>query len=323
MHETIKAYRTVLPLLTPSPHADPYPTYRRLRAQGPLLLRPFGMWVISSYEHANLLVRHPAVSSANRNKLFEAFFRGEAEDIRKTILFSDPPDHTRLRSLVSKAFTPRRIEQLTAYLLDRIRERRAAPGDDLLSALIAAEEDGSQLDEGELVAMTGLLLVGGFETVANLTANGLLALLRHPDQLDRLRRDPTLGESAVEELLRYDTPVQMVVRTTLADISVGPTVIRKGQLMLIVLGAANRDPAQFRDTDRLDLGRAPNAHLTLIAGHHFCLGAHLARIELQVAFSTLLRRLPDLHLDAPRLGWRHTIALRGLRSLPLSYAPAA
>jgi hypothetical protein len=212
----------------------------------------------------------------------------------------------------------RAVENFEVYMRDLIAQRRREPGSDFLSALIAAEEDdGDRLSSDELLAMANILLVGGFETVANMIANGALALLGFPDQLDLLYREPGLAVSATEELLRYDTPVQMVVRTALEDIPVGDHLIRAGELVMIITAAANRDPDRFADPDHLDLTRTPNPHLSFIAGAHFCLGAHLARLELQTAFGVLGQHLPKLRLgEDPR--WRPTIALRGLESLPLA-----
>ncbi len=204
------------------------------------------------------------------------------------------------------------------YFREIIAARRAQPGEDLLSALIAAEAQGDVLSEEELLANCILLLAAGHETTTNLIGNGLLALLRHPDALARLRREPDLIRSAVEELLRYDSPVQATARLAKADVEVGGRTIQAGQGVVLLLGAANRDPEQFPDPHALDLARADNRHLAFGAGAHFCVGAPLARLEGQIAIGTVLRRFPDLRLvDAP-LAWRESVAFRGLESLPVA-----
>jgi cytochrome P450 len=208
---------------------------------------------------------------------------------------------------------------LGLYFADLIDERRRHPRDDFLSTLIAIEDDGDRLSATELVAMAVLLLLGGHETVANLTANGMLTLLRHPDQLDRLRTDPTLAKSAVDELLRYETSVHMAVRAAGDDIELERATVRRGETVLVVLAAANRDPARFPEPDRFDVARHPNPHLGFAAGIHYCIGAQLARLETQIALTTLLERLPGVRLATDRPDWRDTIALRGLESLPLVF----
>ncbi len=377
---------------------DPYPTYQALRAQDPVHWSDvMGAWV---------LTRHTDITRVLRESVFSADrFRGENRgrqipgDMPRSLLALDPPDHTRLRTLVSKAFTPRvveglrrRIQDLVDGLLDRlapqggmeliadfayplpvtviaemlgvppqdwerfrawshtlaasldpmisgeqlqralaarsaladyfrgiVAERRRAPRDDLITGLIAAEERGDVLSELELLIMCNLLLVAGHETTVNLIGNGLLALLRHPEEAERLRADPGLTETAVEELLRYDSPVQLTSRVAIEDVQVSGKLIRKGQEVITLLGAGNRDPEQFQDPDRLDLGRHPNPHLSFARGIHFCLGAPLARLEGQIALGTLITRFPTLRLTPARPQWRETIVLRGLASLPVSF----
>lgn len=399
-----KAALLMAAIATPRLNANPYPLYRRLRGLGPVKVAG-AVWVITGYDDASTILRHPAISSEGRNRGFERFYAGEIDRLRESILFKDPPGHTRLRNLVGKAFTVRgvedlrpRIQQIADDLIDAVAERgrmdlladfsyplpttvicewlgipvedrepfagwmralaermniqplmvlaprsgkvrrgaeaidnfgayarglierrRAEPRDDFLSTLIAVEEAGDQLSTDELVSLTTVLLVGGFETVANLTANGMLALLRHPDQLARFRADPGLARSLVEEVLRYDTSAQMAVRTATEDIRLGGRTIRGGDLVLVIMAAANRDPAQFVDPDRLDIARRPNPHLSFIAGIHYCAGAPLARLEAQIALTTLAQRLPDLRLDRSTPAWRSTIALRGLKALPLVF----
>jgi len=187
------------------------------------------------------------------------------------------------------------------------------------TALIAAEEPGDRLNEEELVATAVLLLGAGHETTMNLIGNGTLALLRNPDQLTRLQTEPSLVPSAVEEFLRYDGSVQMTARTPVVDVAIDGKTIPKGQQAIILLGAANRDPEVFPEPDRLDITRKDNKHIVFSYGIHHCLGAPLARVEAQVAFSTLLRRMPKLQLATDNLEWRETVTLRGLKSLPVVF----
>jgi pimeloyl-[acyl-carrier protein] synthase len=175
------------------------------------------------------------------------------------------------------------------------------------------------LSEIEFYANAMLLLVAGNETTTNLIGNGTLALLRHPDQLQKLRENPALIPSAVEELLRYDSPVQMTSRVLTEDMTVGGKQLRQGQMVVLMLGAANRDPQQFPEPDRLDVERADNKHLSFGLGSHFCLGAQLARLEARIAFETLLRRMPKLHLDGPEPRYRRHFNLRGLQSLQVAF----
>jgi cytochrome P450 len=205
------------------------------------------------------------------------------------------------------------------YFRELIAERRASPGPDLLSGLIAAEEAGDRLDEEELLATCILLLIAGHETTVNLIGNGTLALLRHPGELRRLREEPGLIGSAVEELLRYDGPVQRTARIPSEDVTIGGRTIPAGEMVMPFIGAADRDPAHFPDPDRLDLGRADNRHIAFGWGIHFCLGAPLARVEGQIAIDTLVRRLPKLALATEKPEYRQSLTLRGLTALPVSY----
>jgi cytochrome P450 len=319
------------------------------------------------------------------------------ESLSPSMLRTDPPDHTRLRGLVSKAFTPRTIEtlrprieaivseqldavadaghmdvirelayplpviviaemlgipavdreqfkrwsdeavasfgvtrisdfvrsrnafkELQAYFARVAEERRREPREDLLSALLAAEQEGEKLTLQEVFETCILLLVAGNETTTNLIGNGLLALLRHPEQLELLRKDPSLIAGAVEELLRYDSPVQATSRFVLEDVALNGNVVQAGQQVIALLGAANRDPEHFEDPDRLDVTRADNQHLSLSQGIHYCLGAPLARLESQVAFLALLERFPNLRLAIDTPQWGDNLILRGLKSLPVS-----
>jgi cytochrome P450 len=208
---------------------------------------------------------------------------------------------------------------LAVYFDDLVTRRRADPTEDLVSELIHAEEAGERLSLEELRATLILLLVAGHETTMNLIGNGLLALLRNPEQADRLRADAGLAKTATDELLRYDGSVHLTARTAIRSVDVGDAHIEGGEMALVILGAANRDPAQFPDPDRLDVGRDPNRHLAFSAGGHFCVGATLARLEGQIAFETLLNRLPNLKLADPDPAYRSTITLRGLEALPVTF----
>jgi cytochrome P450 len=389
--------------LLPEFHANPYPFYRALREEDPVHESPLGFWVCTRYDDAVMILRDPRFGREGMADLLESRL-GIAQDSAHTrdMLFRDPPDHTRLRGLVSRAFTPRVVEVMRPHiqeivdgLLDRVegagamdviedlayplpvtvicemlgvptadqdvfkgwsndiarsldaailpagsdvlprgREARLAiaeyfrsliatrrkdPKPDLLSALIAAEEEGNKLSEGELVSTCILLLVAGHETTVNLIGNGLLALLQHPDQLLALRDDPALIQTGVEELLRFDGPVQRTGRMTMADVEIGGKNIPKGSVVVSVIGAANRDPAHFADPDRLDVARQENRHIAFGFGIHFCLGAPLARIEGQVAIGTLLRRMPALKLVSDTPEWRESSVLRGLKTLPVTF----
>ncbi len=184
---------------------------------------------------------------------------------------------------------------------------------------MTAEHDGDRLTDEEIVANCILIMVGGQETTTNLIGNGMLSLLRHPDQLEKLQADSSLIPSAVEELLRYESPIQHTTRVAHEDTELGGKTIRKGQTVIAVMGAANRDPEQFPDPDRLDICRQDNRHVAFAYGSHFCFGAPLARLEGQVAFETMLRRMPNLRLEPGSLTWRGNLDLRGLTALPITF----
>ncbi len=211
------------------------------------------------------------------------------------------------------------LEEMTAYFLAAVRGQATAPTEGLVNALATAEVDGDRLSEDEVVANIIVTLVGGQETTTNLIGNGLLTLLRHPEVMARLRDAPELIPSAVEELLRYESPSQHTARLAPDDLQLGGRPIRRGQAVIAVMGAANRDPARFPDPDRVDIERADNRHLAFGWAGHFCFGAPLARIEGQVAFAALLRRLPRLALTAETITWRSNLGLRGLTALPVSF----
>ncbi|HZO43705.1 MAG TPA: cytochrome P450 [Methylomirabilota bacterium] len=383
--------------------ADPYPTYHRLRAEDPVHHSPLGFWVLTRYEDVSSVLRDPRFVKEPLAALVAARFGAEVpRGVGLSMLDRDPPDHTRLRSLVSTAFTPRvveglrpRIQQIVDDLITRaeaaggmdvieefaypipvnvicemlgvpvadherfrgwsldiargldsiwlppdseiprrsaasrhaisdyfrglIVQRRASPRNDLLSALIAAEAAGDKLSEEELVATCILLLIAGHETTVNLIGNGMLALLRHPAELRRLRESPGLITSAVEELLRYDGPVQRTARVASADATIGGRTIAKGDMVMPFIAAADRDPAQFPEPDRLDLSRSDNRHIAFGWGIHFCLGAPLARIEGQIAIDALVRRLPGLELATHAPEYRQSLTLRGLKTLPVKF----
>jgi pimeloyl-[acyl-carrier protein] synthase len=382
--------------------ADPYPVYHRLRAEDPVHHSPLGFWVLTRYEDVVAALRDPRLAKEAIASFVAARFGAPVPAMGLSMLDRDPPDHTRLRGLVSKAFTPRvveglrpRIQEIVDGLLDGVKargsmdlieefaypipvavicemlgvpiedherfrgwsldiargldllwlgpdsdvgrrsvaarhalgdyfrgliaQRRAAPRSDLLSGLIAAEEAGDKLNENELLATCILLLIAGHETTVNLIGNGMLALLRHRDQLERLQREPGLIASAVEELLRFDGPVQRTARIPSEDVTFGGHTIAKGEMVMPFIGAADRDPTQFPEPDRLDIGRTDNRHIAFGWGIHFCLGAPLARIEGQIAINTLLRRLPKVSLATTLPEYRQSLTLRGLKALPVTY----
>jgi pimeloyl-[acyl-carrier protein] synthase len=225
--------------------------------------------------------------------------------------FQHNPDHTPkvLRSL----------GEACEYFRAAVQEHRQHPGDDLICALLNAELDGDSLTEEEVVANSIMLLTGGQETTTNLIGNGILTLQRHSDQLEKLRANPYLIPSAIEELLRYESPIQYTSRLAPNDVQMGGKTIRKGQAVIAVMGAANRDPERFPDPDRPDICRQDNRHLAFAWGPHFCFGAPLARLEGQIAFETLLRRMPDLRLEPGPVTWRENLAFRGLTSLQVTF----
>jgi cytochrome P450 len=399
----------LLPLRSAGSLENPYPIYQLLRTVHPVLPVPTpdfdgpGVWLLTRYAdvHAVLKDNRFSVDRTRAPLIREnlerlpAFIQQSARGMR-SILIMDPPDHTRVRKLVNKAFTPKRVaalrpriealveaelddierrgrfdlihdlaeplpaiviaellgvpaedhrqfrewsstliaaiaartdeqraratgagQELLGYLSEVIEKRRREPRDDLISAMIHAQEESDVLSDAELLATSNLILLAGHETTTNLIGNGTLALLRERDQLERLQQDPSGVPRAVEELLRYEGPVQATIRVATEDLPVGDRTIPEGSLVLVSIGAANRDPEVFPEPDRLDVGRDPNPHLAFGFATHFCLGAPLARLEAQVAFDRLVRRFPKLELVEEAPEYRENPVLRGLKRLEL------
>jgi cytochrome P450 len=393
--------------------SDPYPAYAWLREHSPVhrATLPSGVeaWLVTRYADARQaladarLSKNPAHHSADAHGKNRTGIPGErSANLMMHLLNIDPPDHTRLRRLVAKAFTPRRVaefaprvqeltdglidrfaprgeadlihdlafplplyticdllgvphedqddlrdwagmmirhgggprggvarsvKKIRGYLADLIHRKRDNAGDDLISGLIRASDHGEHLSENEAAAMCFVLLFAGFETTINLIGNGAYALLRHPEQRARLqasieRGETGLLETGIEELLRYDGPVELATwRFATEPLTLGGQRIATGDPVLVVLAAADRDPARFTEPDTLDLSRRDNQHLGYGHGIHYCLGAPLARLEGRTALETLLRRLPDLQLAAEPadLRWRGGLIMRGLRELPVRF----
>ena len=388
-----------------SVRANPYPAYESIRAAGGAFYSTLDFWFVSSYTECDRLMRHPDLVRKHgdswnlRGELMACIGRPWFEQQGRFMLFLDPPDHTRIRGLVSRAFTPRylqrlrpqiveRVEQLVdrmveqgggdliddlalplpmmvicdmlgvpvedrdsfrrwtatlaatlepfpspevqdaadeagtafeSYFTDLVRERRKKPGDDLLSRMIEAEQEGDRLGERELILNAILLLAAGFETTTNLIGNGTLALLCNRSQWEALVDDPSLAPRAVEELLRYDSPVQLATpRVARKAVEVDGGVIEEGQVMVPMVGAGNRDPDRFDNPNELDLKRTDVVPLSFGGGPHFCLGAGLARMEGAEVFSHLPQRLPSLELAEQDARWRPTLNIRGLEALEVA-----
>lgn len=392
----------------PEHRNDPHASWRALRSRTPVYRsRALGCWVLTRYDDVSYVLRDRNFTTDRSEvplvKLISRFVRRDPEFrtmLEHNLLTLDGDEHVRLRGLVSRVFTPRRVEQLRVRLqgivddlLDRaatrgrmdvvhdlahplpvtaiaellgiptadrgrfrawssdlvqlldplqasggtatlkratheifdyfrplLAQRRADPQDDLLSAMIAAVGDGPPVDELDLLALSSLLLVAGHETTANLIGNAVLALLANPCERKRLQDDPALISGAVDEFLRYDSPIQLTDRAVREDCEIGGRRIRKGQLVAVVLAAANRDPERFPDPDRLDLRRADNVHLAFGHGNHFCPGSQLAKLEAEIAIATLLRRFPDFTGEPEPPAWRRSMIIRGPESLPLGLA---
>jgi cytochrome P450 len=390
----------------PKHRANPHALYEQMRIEdpihadiGPVTGRTF--WFFTRYDDCVFVLKDPRFGKEFRKHLTPEQLVNQPPDdpafavINRHLLDLDPPDHTRLRALVHKAFTPRVVENLrpriqqiaddlldavessgereidllatygfplpitviaellgipasdrdrfrdwtqtllfsqdfekagasvlefTMYMHSMIEERQAHPREDLLSGLVAVKEAGDSLSREELLSMIFLLLVAGHETTVNLIGNGMLALMQHPDQRQLLQDDPSLVKSAVEEMLRYNGPVETpTLRWAFEDVVMDGKVIAKGDIVMPVLLAANRDPAVFPDPNRFDIRREPNKHIAFGNGIHYCLGAPLARLEGEIAINTLLRRLPDLTLNAPvdSLEWNEGLLIHGLKALPV------
>jgi cytochrome P450 len=213
----------------------------------------------------------------------------------------------------------RTVQDMTAYFRERIRDQKDHPRVGLVNSLMTAEVDGDRLSEEEVVASCIVTMVGGQETTTNLIGNGVLTLLRNPGEMKKLQADLSLIPTAVEEMLRYESPSQHTGRLAPEDVEMGGRVIRKGQAVMAVMAAANRDPERFPDPDRFDVARTDNRHLAFGYAAHFCFGAALARVEGQEAFEAIVRRLPDLALQPGPLVWRNNLGLRGLTALPVSF----
>ncbi|MGW5633764.1 cytochrome P450 [Streptomyces sp. NPDC003832] len=387
--------------------ADPYPAYAELRAKGRVhYFEPTNQWLVPHHADVSALLRDRRLGRTYQHRFTHEDFGRTAPPAEHEpfhtlndhgMLDLEPPDHTRIRRLVSKAFTPRTVERLapyvaglagelvdrlveagggdlltdvaeplpvaviaemlgipeadraplrpwsaeicgmyelspseetatravrasvefSAYLRELIAERRGKPGDDLISGLIAAHDEGDRLTEQEMISTCVLLLNAGHEATVNATVNGWAALFRHPEQLALLRGDHSLVPSAVEELMRYDTPLQLFERWVLDEVEIDGVVIPRGAEIAMLFGSANRDPAVFRDAERLDLGRVENPHISFSAGIHYCIGAPLARIELAASMRALLERAPGLELAAePRL--KRNFVIRGMEGLRVS-----
>ncbi|MGI9590552.1 MAG: cytochrome P450 [Myxococcota bacterium] len=393
---------------TPQHRRDPHQTWRRLREADPVAYnRVFGAWLCTRYEDVLHVLRDDNFTTDRSEVPIVRWITRKTQDdpifqavILRSLLTLDGAEHARLRGLVSKAFTPRRVERLrprleemVEELLDRageagemevvqdlanplpvnaiaelmgvpsddrdffracstdlvqlldplqgkggakpmrraahalfdyfrplLAERRESPRDDLLSAMIAAEQDGESLSELDLLSLSALLLVAGHETTGNLIASAVTTLLRHPDERKRLQDDPGLLRNAIDEFLRFESPIQFTDRAAKADCEIRGKAIRGGQLVGAVLGAANRDPERFPDPDRLDLGRPDNHHLAFGQGNHFCLGSQLAKLEAEIAIGALLRRFPDFDGPPDPPDWRRSMIVRGPTAVPIRLA---
>ena len=388
--------------------ANPFPLLARLRATQPVFSTTLPdktqVWLVTRYEDVYTLLKDERFAKSPLNAMTPEQLRKRPwvppmfRPLERNMLDLDSPDHTRLRGLVHKAFTPRLIEQMrervqtlahdlldavahkgeidlirdyalplpmiliteilgvpardrdkfhkwsktivsvnqfnsnwrvipaiwmfNRYLRRFIKMRRSDPKDDLVSALIRAEEAGDKLSEDEMFAMVFLLLIAGHETTVNLIGSGVLALLEYPDQMEKLRQNPLLIKSAIEELLRYTAPVFLSTeRYAREDVTIHGVTIPRGGMTLGVIASANRDETVFASPDRLDITREPNKHLSFGYGIHFCLGAPLARMEAQIAVNTLLKRMSGLRLKGSieSLRWRQSLILRGLEAMPVEF----
>lgn len=385
---------------------NPYPSFELLRENQPLMKTPLGFWVASRYADVQMILKDRRFGKGFEERMKmrngdDVFDNPVYANMRTWMLVQDPPDHSRLRGLVSKAFTARRIEGLRpqiqtlvdelldrvaprgrldfirdfayplpvnvicdmlgippedrshfefgskisgrlidptpvsaeelqeigdgfsrqeAYFRDLFARRRAEPQDDLTTVLVQAEEAGERLTEAELVGNVILLFGAGHETTVNLLGNGLFALLQNPEEYTKLRDNPDLVPGAIEEMLRFDSSVQMTGRTAMEDVEVNGITIPKGDHIINLLGSANRDGAAFDAPESFRVDRKDVRPMSFGGGIHFCLGAQLARVEADIAFRSLLARLPDLRLEKPdEPDWRPTFTLRGLTGLPVTW----
>lgn len=381
---------------------NPYPRYAHLRKFDPIHENPLGFVLLTRYSDCLAALRDQRFGKEGLELLFKDGYIGEyaGKKLPPSILFSNPPNHTRMRALVAKAVTERYfqdmsegiqqiVEQLLAkqrnaramdfmsdfanqlpfnvlcqmfsiptedmpalrewsgqialtmdafsqsdelvlkrreakaefidYFHTLIEKRKSSLGEDCLSRLIRIENAGDRLSTGELIATCALFFVAGHETSVNLLGNGMLALLQHPDQMRRLREDPTLFDSAFEEILRYDAPIQRVVRLLGEDVQLANRNLKKGRIVVLALGAANRDPAYFSNPDQFDILREARRNLSFGFGIHYCLGASLARLEARIIFSTFLSQFRSLKLTDEQFEWRPSFTMRGLQSLQIAW----
>jgi hypothetical protein len=399
-----------LKFFSPEFDTDPYPHYQALRNENPMHLAFGGnAWVITRYRDIKTVLEAQSlrtVDIVNQLHNKERFLKKQGKNLDTLInicnlllFFSNLPNHTRLRKLITKAYSIKKpqivrfyiettvneliaqvkrdgsmdvikdlasplpslviakilgiseedskrlshwanilsriidqplslaeyelmnetLVQFCGYLLEVIDQKKKNIQDDVISALILVEQDGDFLTTDEILTTCILLFITGEETTVNALGNGMLALLRNPDQMDKLKKQPEIITGAVEELLRYDSPVQMISRQSTETIEIAGETISPGQRIILCLGSANRDPEQFAEPDRLNLDREENQHLAFGGGIHRCLGAGLARTQIQIAINTMLDQLPELHLSTEKLEWHKRISLRSLKSLPVEF----
>ncbi|MGF2038356.1 MAG: cytochrome P450 [Nostoc sp. CmiVER01] len=398
-------------IFAPEFNANPYPTYHRLRSEAPVHKYLIGGdWFVTRYADVKAVLRSGCIRTDDRPKLINErskYLKNKEKNLdtlayttSKFLFYMNPPDHTRLRGLLVKSFSPIVVEQMCPlvqeivdellnkvrhqgsidivadlasplsvkviskllgipkeaqnqlhqwtnvlsrildplvsleeyqrmnqatqeiqdYLRSLIHERERNPQQDLISSLITVQEQSDKLTQKEILAVCTLLFGAGEETTGNTIANGILALLNHPEQMEQLKREPIKIQSAVEEIIRYDSAIQMITRIATDDLEIGNQQIKAGEKIVLCLGAANRDPAQFSNPDQLNINREQNHHVAFADNIHYCLGAALARLETQIAINTVIQELPNLKLARDKLEWRKNIAIRGLKSLRLNFS---